>query len=424
MSERSVAVVHEEDVPLISIPGAIRADELVDGVPAFLVRRRGIRAGRRLGNDLAPEESLQVVTDRTGNHPGGDIKVGLAIVVKVPRGTRPSPSRLFYTRVSTTLHKVAVALIVVQGVPFGVPAVERTHGLRSSLHEGILHADARASRLPHVADIEVLIPIVVVIKPGAAHPRPNVGHAGFLGHISKSPVAVIPVEIFPAEIVHHVKVRPTVVVVVAPTTVETEAVVVLGETGFGRHVAEGPIPVTTEEEVGRTVPGIVVGRRIPVLIHSLVVAVQAEIDVEPSVAVVVGQGDSGKGPLRWLGKAERLRLMLKRPVPKVPKEQRAARPYHDQVLVTVVINIGERGAGSVVENAHACRLGNVFKSPVSTVSVQPIGKAGGLANINFVEPIVVSVSASDTIIPVNVNSTSPVQHSSPVVRPAQHLLGV
>src|SRR5579863_165169 len=124
MSERSVAIVHEEGVPLIAIPGAIRADELVDGVPAFLVRRRGIRTGRRLGNDLPPEESLQVVTDGTGNHPGGDIKVGVAIVVKVPRGARPSPSRLFYTRVSTTLHKVAVALIVVQGVPFGVPAVE------------------------------------------------------------------------------------------------------------------------------------------------------------------------------------------------------------------------------------------------------------------------------------------------------------
>src|SRR5579863_1743190 len=106
-------------------------------------------------------------------------------------------------------------------------AVKGTHAFRGSFHKNRLSADAHAGRFPHVANVKVLPPIIVIVKPCATHSRPHVYHAGLLGNIGKRSLAVIPVKILPSKVIHHVKVWPAVAVVVAPPAIETKAVVIL-----------------------------------------------------------------------------------------------------------------------------------------------------------------------------------------------------
>src|SRR5207248_11767186 len=84
-------------------------------------------------------------------------------------------------------------------------------------------------------------------------------HPELLSHISEGSVAVVSVKVLSPEIVHHIKVWPTVAVVVAPSAVETEAVIVLVETGGGRHVAECSVAIVPQEKIGWAVLGIIIG---------------------------------------------------------------------------------------------------------------------------------------------------------------------
>ena len=68
-------IIAIENVSLVSVPGTVRADEFVDGVPAALVRqgRESIFWGP--GNQLAPKKAREVLYVRTGTVAIGYVEV-------------------------------------------------------------------------------------------------------------------------------------------------------------------------------------------------------------------------------------------------------------------------------------------------------------------------------------------------------------
>src|SRR5207249_2591233 len=98
-----------------------------------------------------------------------------------------------------------------------------------------------------------------------------------------------------AEIIYHIKVGPSVLVVIAPSTAETVSHIVSIQSRLCSNVAESPIPVVAHHEIGRTVFGVIIRRGILILVSALVIKIEAKINVQPAVAVIVGDGRTRKG---------------------------------------------------------------------------------------------------------------------------------
>src|SRR5439155_14371428 len=143
---------------------------------------------------------------------------------------------------------------------------------------------------------------------------------------------------------------------------------------------------------------------ISVAVESAVIAVKAEVDIEPAVAVVVGERRSGKGPLRLLGEPEGFRHQAEPTVPLVQKKQRPSIGYNDKVLVAVVVQVGEQRARAAAQNTNTRRFGHVLECAIAAVPVKPVGKARWLADVEVVKPVVVDVSDGHAIIAVNVHA--------------------
>src|SRR5881628_841722 len=148
--------------------------------------------------------------------------------------------------------------------------------------------------------------IVVVIAPADTHARADIFHSGLLSNISKRSVSIVPIEIIAAKVVHYVEVRPAVAVVIIPSAAEAVARVVLVQARLGGHIPESSVAIVTHQEVGRSVLRVVVRRRIFVLIRTLVIKVETEINVEPAIAVIIGDGGAGEGSLRRIAEPKRI----------------------------------------------------------------------------------------------------------------------
>src|SRR5579871_5459341 len=97
--------------------------------------------------------------------------------------------------------------------------------------------------------------------------------------------------------------------------------------------------IAAHEKVGRTVFGIVIGRWITVLSGGLVILIEAEIDVEKSVAIVVGCGGAGERTLRRIRELECIRLLAELAASVVDVKHRAAGANNDDILVAFVAEI-------------------------------------------------------------------------------------
>ena len=162
-------------------------------------------------------------------------------------------------------------------------------------------------------------------------------------------------------------------------------------------------------------------RGIFVLPRALVIGVQAEVNVEPSIAVVVGNGRAGERSLRRVRELERVRLLPKLAAAFIQKQQRAVGAHHDHVLAAVVVEIGEQRAGRVFQDPQAGGFGDVFERSVAAVAIEAIGQARRLANIEIVEAVVVDVGDRDAVVSVDVDAARAVEHRAPVVRAMQQL---
>ena len=87
------------------------------------------------------------------------------------------------------------------------------------------------------------------------------------------------------------------------------AVVARVEARLLRGLDEAPVAVVAEEHAGRAVAGVVVRRRRArlVLARAEEVRVDAQVEIEEAVAVVVGHRDRGQHALERLPEAKRVR---------------------------------------------------------------------------------------------------------------------
>ena len=177
-------------------------------------------------------------------------------------------------------------------------AIQRSYLLRRILLKDFPRRDTFPGRGPHISDVKILDSVIVIIEPADRHARAHILNAGLRSDVGKSSVAVVAVEVLPPEVVHYIKIGPAVAVVVVPTAAKTVAGVVFVEACLRSDIEEGPVPIIAHHEVRRTVLGIMVRGGIFVLVRALVVEVEAEVDVQPTVAIVVGQGSTREGPLR------------------------------------------------------------------------------------------------------------------------------
>src|SRR5207248_10596645 len=153
------------------------------------------------------------------------------------------------------------------------------------------------------------------------------------------------------EVVHDVKVGPTVTVVISPTTAETVARVVPVEPGLGGPISKRAIAVIPHQEIRRTVFCVVVRQWVSILASALIVGIEAKIDVEPSVAIVVRDRGPGEGSL-WRGsELKRIRLVPELAAAIVHKQDRTAGGHENDFLAAVVVVVGEQRAHRVVQNA-------------------------------------------------------------------------
>ena len=97
-------------------------------------------------------------------------------------------------------------------------------------------------------------------------------------------------------------------------------------------------------EVGRAIFGVVIRNGILVLLGALVIDVEAEIDIQPAVTVIVGDGRSGKGSLRGIGELKRIGLLLKPAAALVQEQEWAAGAHQHHVLATIIFEVGKERA--------------------------------------------------------------------------------
>src|SRR5580700_5455423 len=305
--------------------------------------------------------------------------------------------------------------------------IEGSNFFRRIFLENFLRGDALAGGCPHIGDIEIIVTgavigaAAVVVEPADTHARADIFDSCLRGNISKGSVPVVAVKIFSAEIIYHVEVGPTVAVVVAPSAAETVARVVPVQARLGGDVAEGSVALVAHHEVGRAVLGIVIGNGIFVLIGSLVIDIEAKINVEPAVTVVVGDGSAGESSLRRVGEMKRIGLLAKLSAALVEEQKRAVRAHNYNVLASVVVEVGKKSAGGVFEDAQAGCFRDVLERSISAISIKTVGQARGLADIEIVEAVVIDIGDGDSIVPVDIDAAGAVEHCAPVVSPAQQL---
>jgi hypothetical protein len=105
--------------------------------------------------------------------------------------------------------------------------VKRAHSRIDSGQKLIVGGDAPAGSEPHIGDVQILTAIVVDVHPAGTHTGPVIFDACFLRNVGEGAVSVVAVEILPPEVVCHMEVRPSVIVVIAPRCGKRKAIVVL-----------------------------------------------------------------------------------------------------------------------------------------------------------------------------------------------------
>src|SRR6266446_316898 len=151
------------------------------------------------------------------------------------------------------------------------------------------------------------------------------------------------------------------------------------------------------------------------LFRSLIVGVQTKINVHPTVAVVIRDRRARKRSLRRSGKMKCIWPQAEFSASHIQKQQWPARPYNNQVLPAVVINVGKQRARRVSKKPHSRRFRDVLERPVSAVPVKPVGKPRRLANIQVVESVAINVANRHAVVPVNINPARTVHHRAPSI---------
>ena len=103
----------------------------------------------------------------------------------------------------------------------------------------------------------------------------------------------------------------------------------------------------------------------------------------------------------------------------IEKEQRAAAADDEKVLESVVAKVGEECACGVVEHIDAGLFCHVFEGAIAAIAVEAIGQAGGLADVEVVEAVVVEIADGEAVVAVDIDAAGAIEHGSPVIGAAE-----
>src|SRR5215467_15247801 len=100
---------------------------------------------------------------------------------------------------------------------------------------------------------------------------------------------MVAIQVVPAKIIGHVQIGPAVIVRISPRAGKTVAIIVNVQAGSVGNIFEPPASGISKQKIRGPVARVEVRRWIAVLVESGVV-VEAEIDVQAAIAVVVSDG--------------------------------------------------------------------------------------------------------------------------------------
>ena len=209
------------------------------------------------------------------------------------------------------------------------------------------------------------------------------------------------VQILAPEVVRDEQVGPAVLVVIGPRRREAEAVIALVQAHVGGRLDEAAVAVVAEEHARGAVARVVVGRGRAglVLAHPDEVPVRAQVEVEEAVLVIVGERTRGESSLQAVLEPEGGRVAREAALAVVDEQHRARSGEEDQVLVAVVVHVGEERLRRALEHGDAGRVGHVRERAVAIVAEEPVRQAFGLADVDVVEAVAVEVADRQPLVP-------------------------
>ena len=85
----------------------------------------------------------------------------------------------------------------------------------------------------------------------------------------------------------------------------------------------------------------------------MIIEIEAEINIQIAVAIVIGYGCASEGALRRLSKAKCVLLLAEPAATLILIKHRAIGPNYHEVLTAIVIKISKQGTRGVFQNAQA-----------------------------------------------------------------------
>src|SRR4029079_2006475 len=345
--KRSVPVIGIENVSLGPSPRRVRADQFVDGAPSLFVARRRVGIRRRMAHDLAPEKAGDIARVGPRNVTVGNVQVGVAIVVEIPGVGGPGPAAHLESRLVAHVLKLPVSLASIQRITACVSAVKGADILWVAFVKDLLLRNPLAGGGPHIGHVDVLVSIVIEIEPRRAHAGARVLNSRFIRDGCEGSVAVVAIKVASPKVVGHVKIERPVRVEIAPGAGETVAIVFYIQSCSVSSIAEAGVAFVVQQKVCRSVARVKIRNWIVILVQAYVIAVEAEVNVETPVAIVVCDGSVGKSSLRRSRKLEGIGLKREFSISLVQKKQWAGAANYKKILDSLVFEISEQSTGRV-----------------------------------------------------------------------------
>jgi hypothetical protein len=207
------------------------------------------------------------------------------------------------------------------------------------------------------------------------------------------------------------------VVVVRPGCGEVVTVVTRVEPRLLRDLDEAAPPVVTEEDARRTITRVVIGRGCPRFLFAGAekVRVDAEIEIEKSVAVVIGHRDGGQDALQRLTEAKRVRDVREAAFAIIDEEQRLRSGGEHEVLVAVVLDVDEQRLRRVVEHADSRTLRHILESRITPGPEETIGEAGRLSDVEIFQPVAIGIANRYAMVAIGIARQHRVERGHPRV---------
>ena len=112
---------------------------------------------------------------------------------------------------------------------------------------------------------------------------------------------------------------------------------------------------------------------------------------------------------------------MKWPLPSLTEEQRARAREQDEVLVAVVVHVGEERLRTCDRGRDACGLGHVLEGAVALVAEEAVGQALGLGDVEVVQAVAVEVAHGHAVVAHAPRREDGVEVCGPVVEPRNEL---